>query len=179
MSNLDLKQLIDPFKTSMIELEDMKSVLNKIPLSRRKMCHKIFHHYIFTSKSFKLPVPIFVKLLKESKTSRKLNQTTTVRQNRAGVSNAMLNTVRGLSRERNFIRYDKNFLEKLKPSQESLHGTISRTRTHKIKIKEVLHENWKDTLRSNTPSKNSDIVHKLDTKGACLRLNHSFLNSNL
>ena len=64
-STLSLDQIlkhINPQNKSSIELEDMKRLLHRVPESSRSSLQQIFHTYIFSSKSFSLPVSEFCRL---------------------------------------------------------------------------------------------------------------------
>lgn len=55
-----------------IELDEMvssiqKSTLNKLPDSERETCKSIFHEFVFSQKSFELPVPTFLALYSKAK----------------------------------------------------------------------------------------------------------------
>ena len=64
-STLSLDQIlkhINPQNKSTVELEDMKRLLHRVPEPSRPLIQQIFHSYIFTSKSFSLPVSEFCRL---------------------------------------------------------------------------------------------------------------------
>ena len=66
--NLDeILTLINPLNKEFIELEDMKRLLERISTNSRTIVQQIFHNYIFTTKSFALPVTEFCKLFTNSK----------------------------------------------------------------------------------------------------------------
>lgn len=61
-----LLKLLNPLTKELIELEDMKRLLQKVPLSSRSLVQQIFHAYIFNTKSFSLPVSEFCRLFNSS-----------------------------------------------------------------------------------------------------------------
>ncbi|OMJ76311.1 hypothetical protein SteCoe_24337 [Stentor coeruleus] len=62
LSSEQILKIINPLNKPTIELEDMKSILQKIPESSRGLVQKLFHSYIFNSKSFELGNSEFCKL---------------------------------------------------------------------------------------------------------------------
>ena len=64
-------KLINPLNKEQIELEDMKRILQKIPENTRVLVQKIFHSYIFDSKSFLLETSEFCRIFDNLKHSNK------------------------------------------------------------------------------------------------------------
>lgn len=62
LSSEQILKIINPLNKPTIELEDMKRILQKIPESSRGIVQKLFHSYIFNSKSFELENSEFCKL---------------------------------------------------------------------------------------------------------------------
>ncbi|OMJ75720.1 hypothetical protein SteCoe_25095 [Stentor coeruleus] len=62
LSSDQILKIINPLNKPTIELEDMKRILQKIPESSRVIVQKLFHSYIFNSKSFELDNLEFCKL---------------------------------------------------------------------------------------------------------------------
>ena len=66
--NLDkILNLINPLNNNLIELEDMKRLLERISANSRPIVQQIFHNYIFTTKSFSLPVVEFCRMFSNTK----------------------------------------------------------------------------------------------------------------
>ncbi|CAG9317013.1 unnamed protein product [Blepharisma stoltei] len=132
-----------------LELEDMKSILMRIPISYRDEIQAIFHNFIFQTQSFKLPIETFLHLYCQQKAhilSSKSNDQRKPSANesfysknnlqhvhsRSEISPELRRRVRNLSSERKFIKYDDG-LKKITPTRER---TASYTRAKaKVSIK--------------------------------------------